>query len=110
MGQKRTAKATAQFKHAQRRASERYGIILTRHRYEELVRKIQSQQGVFLGRQSNRLSVWQVEAMAVGELGDDVPVKANVVYDRERKTVVTFLPKGISDARGVAIPPEQLND
>ncbi len=91
------SKASAQYLHAKKRASERYGITLTKDSYRVLCKMIQDGQGKCLGKQSNRLTVWKLQLA-------EFPV--NVVYDKERHTIVTFLPPGITDAKGVKIEPE----
>lgn len=99
---KHLRKAEAQFRHAQRRAAERYGITLGWGEYLGLCRQIQDGWGEYLGKQSNRVTVWRVDAMAtIDEVL--VPVRAVVVYDKLRHRIVTFLPKDITDAKGVCL-------
>jgi hypothetical protein len=76
-------KLHAQRRHAKLRAQERYGLSLNRIDLREIAGLIQQGKAVFLRRQSLRVSHWLVE---VGGKS------ARVVYDRKRKTVVTFLP------------------
>lgn len=94
------SKASAQYLHAKKRAAERYGLELTKEHYQTLCLAIQRGEGTFLGRQSNRVSVWQITVYRAST--NDFP-KVNVVYDRQRHTIVTFLPPGITDANGVAL-------
>lgn len=72
-------------KHAIQRAYLRFDIVLTAGEYEDLCRKLKSGSDdcTFVERQSNRLSVWLVEIKGQ---------KVKVVYDRNRKSVVTMLP------------------
>jgi hypothetical protein len=81
---RRNDKQRAQRAHAKRRAAERFDLNLNRHDLAKLVQDIQLGRGVFVERQSHRVSVWNV---AIGER------RVNVVYDKLRKTIVTFLPK-----------------
>jgi hypothetical protein len=100
-------KASAQYLHAKRRAMERYGIILDKDSYLALCRDIQEGRGECLGKQSNRLTVWRISAEAFNIEKGRHPVKANVVYDKTRHRIVTFLPRDITDAKGVKIEPEK---
>lgn len=76
--------------HAKRRALERYGITLNRHDMRALVELIQSGRTEFVEHQSHRVSVHRVP------LGTQM---ARVVYDRQRQTIVTFLPPEPNNAR-----------
>lgn len=69
--------------HAQRRAWERYGLAIDRGLYRHLIKIIQAGNSTFLQKQTNRVSVHEV-------LYQDVTYR--VVYDKSRKTIVTFLP------------------
>jgi hypothetical protein len=82
-------KARAQTKHAKRRAFERYGVELNRHQLRELADLIRTGKAEFVEKQSHRVSVFRVP------IGDTT---ARVVYDRQRKTIVTFLPPERSEA------------
>ena len=78
-----TKKAIRARAHTRRRARERYGIDLTTENQKKVVRSIQEGRGFFLGRQSLRVTEW------------DVPfedVKLRVIYDSEREVLVTCLP------------------
>lgn len=88
------SKQAAQFRHAVKRARERYGLELDRDQYMVLCQQIQDGVGEYLGRQSNRLTVWRI-----GYGG----CSYNVVYDKQRHRIVTFLPPGIIDAKGVSL-------
>lgn len=79
------SKAKSQRKHAKRRALSRYGLALSRHHLDAIVLQIQSGKAKFVERQSNRVTLWEVSYE-----GHILPV----VYDKIRKTCVTFLPTG----------------
>jgi hypothetical protein len=95
------SKASAQYLHAKKRALERYGLELNKDSYRGLCKMIQDNQGRCLGKQSLRLSVWALDL----DVGSEI-ITCNVVYDKERHTIVTFLPPGITDAKGVKIEDE----
>lgn len=98
-GTKPLSKAASQFRHAARRAQERYGLDLNKDRYRQLCQFVQDGHGECLGKQSNRLTVWRI----VVPLDGGIHLTCNVVYDKQRHTIVTFLPPGITDAKGVTI-------
>lgn len=98
------SKAASQFRHAISRAKERYGLTLNRDRYRQLCQQIQDGKGTCLGKQSNRLSVWSIVVEDTTGI-----VRCNVVYDKQRHTICTFLPKDITDAKGVEIPKPYAN-
>ncbi len=75
-------KAGAQFLHSQKRALERYGIVLTKEIYQSIIKKIRSGQGTLIAKQSLRVFVYDV----------DLDQTYRVVYDKSRKTIATFLP------------------
>ena len=88
-------KAKAQRRHAKTRALQRYDLDLSREDLEELVRQIQLGKAEFILRQSCRVSFFAVELR-----GQKFPV----VYDKQRKTIVTVLPcEGYLDAEGRVI-------
>lgn len=90
----RGSKAKGQRIHAKRRALERYDLDLNRHQMDELVRMIQRGQGRLLEKQSLRVSTFELNAF------DKI---LYVVYDKHRKTIVTFLPEQyIKDLEAVA--------
>jgi len=70
--------------HARRRASERYGLSLTDQLHTEIVKQIQTSKSQLIEKQSNRISVHDV-------IVNDETIR--VVYDRDRKLIVTFLYK-----------------
>lgn len=77
------SKARAQTRHARVRALQRYGIELGPAGRAEIIRAIQGGRSTVVERQSRRVTVHDVE------LEGGV---VRVVYDRQRKTLVTFLP------------------
>jgi len=76
-------KKHAQRVHAVRRAAERYGLSMNHRKLRILVDDIQKGRGEFVRRQSHRVSIWRIDVE-----GHSV----RVVYDKLRKTIVTFLP------------------
>lgn len=75
-------KRKAQQRHARRRASERLGVRLSKHDIAEICKQITSGKARLIEKQSNRVSVFEV--MVAGQ-------QTHAVYDRQRKTIVTFL-------------------
>lgn len=76
------AKRRQQFRHAKRRANERFGIHLDQNSECQMVKQIQNGQAKLLDRQSQRISVWGIEIQGQ---------KVAVVYDNVRKAIVTFM-------------------
>lgn len=79
------SKYAAQVRHAKHRCLERFDIQLTDHEYWKLCQQIRSGKSKILHKQSNRISVHLIK------LRDQ---EVNVVYDKQRGTIVTFLPNG----------------
>ncbi len=79
-------KKKSQYQHAQKRASHRYGLTIGPKTYDLLCKKIQNHDSdcIFLYKQSNRVTLY---AVFIDEQW--VPV----VYDKDRHSVVTFLPE-----------------
>ncbi len=81
---RRSDKATAQRYHARQRALERYGLDLTDDDLEVLVRRVQAGTDVTLfDKQSHRVTTWIMNVRGI---------TCRVVYDKTRKTIVSFLP------------------
>lgn len=80
--QHKKKKARAQKNHAKYRLSTRFGIDLNGQEYDDLVRLISGNKAEFVLRQSNRVSHWRVTVKGQTMIA---------VYDKIRKTVVTFL-------------------
>jgi len=78
------SKKHAQRHHAKQRAYQRYGWNLNKHDLNLLAKRIQRGDGRFVERQSNRVTVWDIDIN--GET-------ARVIYDSQRHQIVTFLPK-----------------
>lgn len=76
-------KKRSEREHAKRRALERYDLTFTKAIRYALLDKIKRSEGTFLFRQSRRISIWEVE---------HENKKYRIVYDRNRKEIVTFLP------------------
>lgn len=100
------SKASAQYLHAKKRALERYGVVLDKESYLALCKEIQDGKHEYLGKQSLRLTVWKIAIKRIDDTGTEWVTSANVVYDKTRHRIVTFLPVGITDAKGVAIKVE----
>lgn len=80
---KSKGKRKAQLKHAKRRFADRFEISLNDNEYLQLVNKIQKGNAEFVERQSNRVTVWDVE---------HAEKTIRVVYDKRTKVIVTALP------------------
>lgn len=78
------SKKNAQRLHARRRAAERFGVHLTNEAEREILDKITSGKATFIRKESHRVSVFGV--IFAGK-------ETVVVYDRERKTIVTLMPR-----------------
>jgi hypothetical protein len=74
-------KTEALRRHTKRRALQRHGLTLNRHDLRELASLART--GIHLDRRSNRVSKKRIEFR--GRTLD-------VVYDHDRKTIVTVLP------------------
>jgi hypothetical protein len=97
------SKGDCQTVHAKRRGLERYQIEATENDLRHIVNLIQKNKATFVSRQSLRVSIWDV-GVDFGT-GDKT---VRVVYDRDRKTIVTFLP--MDDERGDhALPDDQIS-
>lgn len=83
------SKSACQKKHAKNRARERFQIIFNNQQLKDIVQKIQKNQLKFIERQSNRITIWELS------LPDNK--SCCVVYDKMRKTIVTFLPRDWKD-------------
>lgn len=99
--------------HARMRFDERYGIRLDDHLAKQLVHQIQTrQQAERICFVSHRCSVWSVfvpndkfiKKMTGTELGLMVPV----VYDKDRKLIVTALPPECNEVTNVPLDAEEL--
>lgn len=78
------SKAKRQRLHAKKRARQRYDLDLNRKDLDAIVKQIQSStDAFFIKRSSQRVTLWYV-------IYNKIPLR--VVYDKDRKNVVTFLP------------------
>ena len=75
-------KKKAQFRHAQRRAKQRYGLNLTASTYNAIKNRIVTNRSVPVKRKSSRITIHLVD------YGDST---YKVVYDSLRHSIVTFL-------------------
>jgi hypothetical protein len=82
MKKQKVSKAQCQRYHAKKRALERFDISLTTADLDKVVQTIQEGNAAFITKQSHRISVFSI---LINEK------KMNVVYDKVRKTIVTFL-------------------
>ena len=80
---RKLGKSWAQQKHAVRRASERYELAITADELAEIVKMIQHNQIITSEKQSNRVTIKKL-------IYKERIIR--VVYDKIRKTVVSFLP------------------
>lgn len=76
-------KRNAQIKHCWMRGMQRYGVAIGPEENARLVLTIEHQVAGFIERQSNNVTVWEVECQ-----GKKIPV----IYDKKRKVIVTCLP------------------
>ena len=78
------SKGSTQFRHCIKRAIERYGITLTKDKYQSAIKQIRSGASTFLYAESHSRKIHIV-------LVDDI--KCKVIYDPTRRSLRTFLPK-----------------
>jgi len=79
---KSKGKKRNQIKHARRRFLNRFDIDINDNQYIQLVNKIQKGRAELVRRQSNRVSIWDLEFE--GQM-------IRVVYDKKTKAIVTAL-------------------
>lgn len=80
------SKSTAQRAHAKRKFMSRVGIKLTSELRRELATKILSKEAELVYKQSNRISIYDVEYKVKGK-----KEIFRLVFDRMRKNIVTIL-------------------
>lgn len=78
------SKKAAQAIHAKKRAAERYNVVLSTSDLDLMVKYIQSGRCNLLQKQTNRVSLFEVDAHGK---------TYRVAYDRNRHSIITFLPK-----------------
>ena len=83
MSKNKNGKITAERIHAKKRFLERYGLVFSKEVRLKFERLIRCHQSCIVEKQSNRISVHDV--IYNGEV-------YRVVYDKNRKTIVTALP------------------
>lgn len=71
-----------QIKHAKRRFAQRCDISVSDEDLNKMVLDIQKQNAIFVKKESNRVSLWNVT-----HLGKEY----KVLYDKQRKSIVTVL-------------------
>ena len=77
------SKEACQIRHAKLRAAERYNINLSDSQYQHLCNIIRKNGSKIVYKQSNRVTIHQLEWDGK---------KMIVVYDKQRNTIVSFLP------------------
>ncbi|MGL4461283.1 MAG: hypothetical protein ACRC1K_03950 [Planctomycetia bacterium] len=87
------SKTLCQRIHFKRRASARYDLDVNRHLYREMVQMIQNNKAVLINRQSNRVALYRINLL-------NPALSILVIYDRNRKTLVTALP----EAKSIDLP------
>ena len=76
------SKRRDQQRHARKRAQQRLGMNIGAAQQEEIVGKIQSGEAAFVRKDSNRVSLFDVEFQEV---------TLRVAYDRQRKSLATIM-------------------
>ena len=79
---KSRGKRRNQIKHARRRFKDRFDISLNDNQYKQLINRIKKGKATFVRRQSNRVSLWDIDFE--GHL-------IRVVYDKKTSVIVTAL-------------------
>jgi len=83
--------------HSRRRAQERFDFELTAHRHGAIVQQIQEGEAKFITKYSNSRTLFSVAGNVVGiDKAKDVPV----IYDKQRKTIITVLPETVLSKKG----------
>lgn len=102
----RLGKSYAQERHAERRFLQRTGIVLTTELHGRLTAKIRKDDSdaVFVEKQSNRVSVWDVTHKLEGK-----KITFRIVYDKMRRNIVTVL-NNVDRAELFLFDPERRQD
>lgn len=79
-------KEKAQIKHAKFRAKTRFGVDLTPALRKRIVTDIQNGRASFIGRSSNRVTIWRYMLPKGNGF-----VSCRVVYDKYRKNIATVM-------------------
>ena len=86
----RMTKRSSLIAHSKRRASERYGLSLSKLDLLKIVDLILGKAATFVRRHTRRVSEWEVEYLGK---------RLRLLYDHRRRMVVTFLPDHRSELR-----------
>jgi hypothetical protein len=98
------SKKQSQHIHVRRRFNERYGVILNDEMHRLFVLQIQQgRNAVFHCPQSNRVSIWLVNVDKKFIPGSTVDVDVPMVYDKERKQIVSVLPPSCVDVNKIGL-------
>lgn len=84
------SKKELQKRHAKKRFQTRLGISLTNELHNFLVRKIQKGEAVKVEKQSNRVSIWDIDVRGLFKENPEIDF-LRVVYDSNTKNIVTLL-------------------
>ena len=71
--------------------AKRFGLELNRHdldAFVQAIRKPDPERAQFIASQSNRVKIWKVRLTTDGKQW------AVVAYDKQRRSIITFLPEG----------------
>ena len=79
---KKLTKTMSERWHAKRRFKERFGIKINRFDLREIIKNIRNNKYKVFKNQSNRITIFRGEVKKINVL---------IVYDKKRKTIVTFL-------------------
>ena len=85
---RKNKKARAQIEHAKRRFAERHRLIVNDHMLMEFVSQIQKGKAIFIKKQSTRIRLFKIKHEE-----EWYPV----VYDKQRKAIVTTLTNEMID-------------
>lgn len=77
------SKSSSQIQHFKKRMYERHGLVIGKNEYNKILNNVKSGDAEFVEKQSLRVSKYIVEYNGI---------KLIVIYDKQRKTLVTVLP------------------
>ena len=77
------SKTQCQIRHAKMRAMERFDLVLSNSEYQEMCAMIKHGKCKIIDKQSSRVSIHEL---------DWAGRKLVVAYDKDRHTIITFLP------------------
>ncbi len=84
------SKKELQKRHAKKRFQTRLGISLTQELHNFLVQKIQKGQAIKVEKQSNRVSIWDIDVRGLFRENPEIDY-LRIVYDSNTKNIVTIL-------------------